>query len=406
MIKCGGKMKILFYRYNSICEPDIIDAFCSIGLEVIEETAEMKNKNLLPSEQVKIVSQAIENNEPLLVFSVNFFPAIADVCHIFHIPYVCWIVDCPVLELFSPSIKHNTNCIFLFDYDQYLYFSRFNPECIHYLTLASAVERFDKTLTIPISTDGSKKIDYDISFVGSLYSEKNNMNKLIKELPEYIKGYVAGITEASLKVYGANFIEECLDKKIINAIKEASEDFYEPKESVINSEAYVVANDYIGIQATEQERINNLNLLAQFYNVDLFTRSDTSPLKNVHIHGGVNTLTEMPYIFRNSKINLNFTSKSIHTGIPLRIFDIMGCGGFVMTNYQAELSDYFDIGVDLEAYSSVEELVEKCGFYLKHDDERKKIALRGYEKVRNEHRYIYKVETMIKEALNVAEKFS
>lgn len=396
-------MKILIYRYNSICEPDVIDAFCSVGLEVVEETAEMKNKNLLPSEQAKIISRAIANNELLFVFSVNFFPAIADVCHIFHIPYVCWTVDCPVLELFSPSIKHDTNCIFLFDYDQYLYFSRFNPKCIHYLTLASAVERFDETLNVPMRADDLKKYECDISFVGSLYSEKNNMNKLQKELPEYIKGYVAGIVEASLKVYGANFIEECIDEKIVNAIKEASKDFYEPKTSVIDSTAYVVANDYIGIQVTEQERINNLNLLAQFYNVDLFTRSDTSLLKKVRVHGGVNTLTEMPYVFRNSKINLNFTSKSIHTGIPLRIFDIMGCGGFVMTNYQAELSNYFDIGADIETYSCSDELVEKCGYYLGHDSERKKIAVKGYEKVCKEHRYIHRIEKMIAEALKVAE---
>ena len=37
-------MKVLFYRYGSICEPDIIDTFQEIGLEVDEYTKEITMK--------------------------------------------------------------------------------------------------------------------------------------------------------------------------------------------------------------------------------------------------------------------------------------------------------------------------------------------------------------------------
>ena len=33
--------------------------------------------------------------------------------------------------------------------------------------------------------------------------------------------------------------------------------------------------------------------------------------------------------------------RPIEKGLPLRCFDIMGCGGFLMTNYQEELEDMF-----------------------------------------------------------------
>ena len=39
-------MKIYFYRYGSICEPDVIDSFKRLGLDVDEETIEISNKNL------------------------------------------------------------------------------------------------------------------------------------------------------------------------------------------------------------------------------------------------------------------------------------------------------------------------------------------------------------------------
>lgn len=39
-------MKILFYRYNSICEPDVIQAFKELGHSVCEIREEMTNKAL------------------------------------------------------------------------------------------------------------------------------------------------------------------------------------------------------------------------------------------------------------------------------------------------------------------------------------------------------------------------
>ena len=104
----------------------------------------------------------------------------------------------------------------------------------------------------------------------------------------------------------------------------------------------------------------------------------------------------MPKVFHLSKINLNMTIKPIQTGLPLRIFDIMGCGGFVMTNYQSEIEDLFEIGTDLETYASLDELIEKCDFYLKHDDIRTKIAQTGYNKVLNHHTYQHRITEMLK----------
>lgn len=37
-------MKIFFYKYGSICEPDISDSFRRLGFEVIDEDMEIYNK--------------------------------------------------------------------------------------------------------------------------------------------------------------------------------------------------------------------------------------------------------------------------------------------------------------------------------------------------------------------------
>lgn len=386
-------MTVLVYRYGNICEPDIINTFKEFNIDVDEICEEITDKKLTAARRVELVSESINNHRPVFVFSINFFPAIAEVCYIYKILYFCWTVDAPVLELFSKSIAYDTNRIFLFDRSQYDYFHSFNPDCIFYLPLAAATDRFDRVLS-EVSGNETESFACDISFVGSLYSEKNPLNKM--KLPEYISGYIDGIAEAALRVYGYNFTEEVLTDGCIKSIKDNSHGFYAAEDSIVNPDRYAAAHSYVGFQIAEMERIRTLNTLADYFNVDLFTRSDCTVLKNVNVHGGVQTLTEMPIIFNKSRINLNMTIKPIQTGLPLRIFDIMGCGGFCMTNYQEELSDLFEIGVDLEAYSSMEELVDKCAYYLEHDDERIRIARNGYVKVKETHTYKVRIMELLR----------
>lgn len=68
------------------------------------------------------------------------------------------------------------------------------------------------------------------------------------------------------------------------------------------------------------------------------------------------------------------TLRSIKSGIPQRAFDIMGCGGLLMSNYQPELAEYFIPGEDLVLYDSVDDLIQKIDYYLSHEEERLQIA--------------------------------
>ena len=105
-------MEILFYRYNSICEPDVIAAFQKLGITVIEEKTQMTEKKTTAAQTVEKVSRLLMQHRFLFVFSVNFFPALSEVCEIAQVPYVSWTVDVPVLELFSPSLKNKCNRVF------------------------------------------------------------------------------------------------------------------------------------------------------------------------------------------------------------------------------------------------------------------------------------------------------
>ena len=74
----------------------------------------------------------------------------------------------------------------------------------------------------------------------------------------------------------------------------------------------------------------------------------------------------------------------------------MGAGGFLMSNYQAELSEYFIDGKDMVLFDSPEDMQWKIRYYLKHDDERQQIAKNGFEKVKRKFSYDIQLEKMMR----------
>ena len=96
-----------------------------------------------------------------------------------------------------------------------------------------------------------------------------------------------------------------------------------------------------------------------------------------------------------SKINLNITLRSIVNGIPLRCFEIIGAGGFLLTNYQGDFASFFEAGVDYVYYDGIKELLDKADYFLKNEDERKQIAAAGLAKIKEAHTYRHRAEEML-----------
>ncbi len=391
-------MNILFYRYGSICEPDIIASFKHLGFNITEDTREVYNKQLLPSDCIKGLNELLKQNTYSFIFSINFFPSVSDVCNIWGIPYLCLIVDSPVLELFSTSLANPCNKVFLFDRQLYNDFHHINPDGIFHIPLATNVRDNYATATMASAADRAR-FSSDISFIGSLYSEKCLYNQIT--LPEKMRGYVDGLIEAQLLVYGYNFIEECVTPELIEAFCKVRPELINFPDSMKVDTKAVIAQHIISVKVAEQERLRYLKALSEHFNVDLYTGSDTYSMPLIHNRGFAKTNTEMPIIFHQSKINLNLTAKSIRSGLSLRIFDVLGCEGFLITNYQAELPEHFNIGEDLEAYTSLDDLMGKCEYYLSHDKERREIAHNGFEKVKKYHTYDIRLTQMLEIAFGL-----
>ena len=378
-------MNVLVYRYGRNCEPDIISGFETLGFKVSQITNEITNKNLTWSESTKIVSEFLLNHPQDFVFSINFFPQLSEVCNIFHIRYVTWIVDSPVMELYTAPIKNSWNRVFIFDHEQYNDIAPFNPTCVFHFPLAVNIMQKQSVISNATSTMRNK-FKSQVSFVGSLYTEKCPFDKL-KNASAYLIGYLDGIMATQLKIYGSYLIDDVLPDSIVTEFKKCMPGFYQPPIENYLTDRDIVSQLYIGNKLSALERTQLFDILSRNFPVDLYTGSDTRNLPLVNNRGFAKTLTEMPIIFHESNINLNITSKAIRSGVSLRVFDIFACEGFLLSNYQTELCELFEIGSDFDYYSSYEELLEKTAFYLDHEKLRKEMAHNAFEKVSQNYNY-------------------
>lgn len=73
--------------------------------------------------------------------------------------------------------------------------------------------------------------------------------------------------------------------------------------------------------------------------------------------------------------------------IKARIFEILGCGGFLITGDAEGLGAYYEPGVEMAVFKTGAELAEQCQYYLNHPELRDRIARAGYERTLREHTY-------------------
>ncbi|MBA7511063.1 Spore protein YkvP [subsurface metagenome] len=121
---------------------------------------------------------------------------------------------------------------------------------------------------------------------------------------------------------------------------------------------------------------------------------------------------EMAEIFKTSKINLNISDsvyydvryifssvmslrefvkskKRIELLVTSRNFEISAFGGFQLTNYVPFFEDYFEIGREVAAYSSMENLALQIDYYLSNEEKRREIMINGYNRaINSEYTYL------------------
>lgn len=373
--------KILFYQWYSFMNPGIEKAFKQLEIEYDilyyqqtdwEEDAIFEEK----------IEKQIQDNVYDAVFSVNFAPVISKVCQHRGIRYISWVYDSPMHIRNIEVMKNSCNEIYMFDWGQVQEYKKLGVNMEH-LPLAVDSEIFN----LPMNDEIIKKYSAQISLVGKMYT--TDYPEYTSPLSTETKKLLNDMISSQRDVYNDCFIPELLTDELLQKINaeyaKAGLDFYIEKREL----------EYMMLcETTSRERTVILSLLSKHFDTHLYT-TEKPGIDNLKVHGPVDYYKQMPYIFKLSDINLNISLKSIRTGISLRCVDVLGCGGFLLSNYQEELVQYLEVGKDCEVYGSFEEMYEKAAFYTKHEELRKQIARNGFMKVQEIFTFRNRIEQMI-----------
>jgi len=108
---------------------------------------------------------------------------------------------------------------------------------------------------------------------------------------------------------------------------------------------------------------------------------------------------EIANIYRNSKIALNFITKinPVELQMSDRIYKVLGCGCFCLTQPIIGLEQLFQDEKHLAIFTTYEDLVNKINYYLNHNYEREQIALEGQKEVLRKHTINIRVNQYLEE---------
>ena len=379
--------RILYYAWGAYNDDIFINKLKSMGYELvfIRTKCEHYTRDMNLASEFML---SINENKVDSVVSFDYFPIISMICDVCKIPYYSWVYDSPHKTLQAKCVTLPCNHISVFDRALVDKMNAEGIRTVKHLPLAADAEFFSDVIA-------KNKTDYscDISFLGSLYTDSHNYYsqlknkddiwKLFDEVTQsqafdYVRDKITDFLSDNRKGY--EYLKDAVIKAGLILDEDYNENYYDTvADNVLKKRVTIIERQRLLEEVTALSEIEK-------FRFRLFTASDVSGLKGLDkpksMGGPVDYLTQMPVVFHQSRINLNITLRSISTGIPLRAIDILASGGFLLTNPQAEFSEYLTEGVDYEVYRSIDECLDKIRYYLDNEEKRIKIANSGRKKAR------------------------
>ena len=323
-----------------------------------------------------------------LVLSNVFIDSVARITNRIGVKYAVWCMDSPAYFTWTPEAAYDNCYLFYFDYREYELKKQSGQHNVYHLPLAADVIWGGGLV---VTDEEIEKFACNMSFVGGLYTE-NMYDQRIKEFTAEQQDAFSEILEKSAFVWdGRERLR--MPSGLVEAVRERCPDVFEQVYGM--SDEYLVRTYFLGRKLTNVERTLLMELLAEQYDIHLYTRDNDKVPDGVRRFPPVDAGEEALRVYYSSKINLNITMRSIASGVPARVFDIMSVGGFVLSNWQEEIPELFEEDEEIVTYKTPEELIDKADYYFRHSSERIRIGVNAYQKVKERHTFEHRINEII-----------
>jgi spore maturation protein CgeB len=339
-------------------------------------------------ERVNALRGAIDEFKPDFLFTINNVGLIPDLLCKYRIPVVCWfsLAEPRILKygLFPPEDFY---FMFVCDKRNIDFFRVKGYKNLFHLPLTTQFTEFE--LNRELSEDSLHEMKCDISFAGSISHDARYLKYrkyLDKTLGEGVPDEVISIQAGDINRSTVDIIREIYLRRGKGDIKE-TEWLYNYIEN--NYEMELLCIRLAGLARYRQEIIKAL----MDWKVHLYGGSELLRLGEGFVYKGFIKRTEVPKLYRASRINLNISL--FMSGFNVSFFDIIASGGFVITNFRDELENLFKVGEEVVCFKDIEDLKEKVEFFLKNKGLRKEIVSKAQKRFLANHTYRERMRTIL-----------
>lgn len=379
-------MRILFVGSEAQQMPGVILALDRMGhqVELYAKSMEEMEGNEELEAQLEIYLKRIQVD---FVMSNVFTREVARVTNRLGIKYAIWCMDSPSYPAWVPEAEYDNCYVFYFDYREYELKKQSGLNNVYHMPLAADIAWSGQLV---ITDEEIKKYGCNISFVGGMYTN-SLYDRALGLFPADMQDAFSEIIEQSAFVWdGQDRLH--IPPELVQEVRQKCPQVFYPCDM---PDEYFLRTCLLGRKLTNVERTLLMELLAEQFDIHLYTRDTEIVPEGVRRFPEIPALKGAPKVFYSSKINLNITLRSIASGVPARVFDIMSVGGFVLSNWQEEIPELFVEGKEIATFKSPEELIDKADYYLRHENERVRIAVNGYRKVKEHYTWEHQLEKII-----------
>jgi len=343
------------------------------------------------TEFVEQLLKAVVEFKPDFIFTINHLGVdregvLMDLIERLRLPLASWFVDNPnlILYLYKRLVSPWT-AIFTWDADNVAALKSQGFSHVHYLPLATDVNRFKPLRQIPKRHPWRSKV----SFVGNsmIYKVGHRMKagKFPRELLTAYRKLAQGFGESS-------------ERGVSAFMAQAHPDLKRVFDTLETQEQQLCYETMITWEATRQYRKKCVEQILPFRPLIAGDKGWNITFKDQtgqwRWHPELSYYDELPGFYPLSDVNFNCTSKQMKGAVNQRVFDVPASGAFVLTDHRVQMESLFEPGREIISYQDPSEIQDLVRFYLKNEAPRKKVVQAASKRILSEHTYEHRLNSL------------
>jgi spore maturation protein CgeB len=333
------------------------------------------------------LARTVRRLRPAVIAAINYTEGLAEFAAAHRCKLLCWEIDPATSAL--PPCRTDTDDAFIFTYrranvDEFRAAGFVHAE---YLPLATDPRR---RAPILLTDADRERYGAPVSFVGS---------SMLPQSEGFRQAFLAGLTGMATTADATAVLDEIL--------AEQRRDFsrYAIPDALVRRCAELGRADprrlatlarLAGELAAAEKRLAYVSRLGpagiRVWGDEGWRAAEPS---GASYRGPAGHAVELTKIYGATLINLDVGRLYQDDIVPMRVFDVLACGGFVLVERSPALAELFEIGVEVDCYGSADELEAKVAFYLAAPERARAIALLGQQAVRRRHDIAGRVRHML-----------